>query len=455
MHCSLSSQELVSLSETIRSCLPNCTQNFMITFARKCSLLVFYNPSLFSLGYRTSVASSTDTGDEHDTDIEDPTPLPPPRPRHWARRAKEQSMAPESNSGKVTEEQSKPDDPSSPSDWSKSVPQFPLPTFKPTIQSKSLPHILMLLFTCTFLYLLSNTLAKRTTCEFIWPGLKVCKLFYLIMKTYLCLDSQSELSLASQEELTEVINFLSGAPIKLRLLSEEDTNPSMAESHMTPVDSGLGSIYSAALSSITQASTAPTCSGEKTDNKESLDEVHVTASCSQSETKERATTPDVHSCKSAEPSKRMVTIETPTSLSSEVGPVLLDKSADSDTKERCRPPSPVSDEQKNQPLNSEGADEKIHSPVLPENDNKTESGSKTNGDDEEKSDTPKPLSPSQAKQDAIDASVSSPNNSAIPKLSVASDEQTKASKTPSPVFVTVSSEECDGDKTLSISESLR
>lgn len=87
-------------------------------------------------GNRTSVASSTDTGDEHDTDIEDPTPLPPPRPRHWARRAKEQSMAPESKTGNVTEEESKPDDPSSPSDWSKSVPQFPLPTFQPTMQSK-------------------------------------------------------------------------------------------------------------------------------------------------------------------------------------------------------------------------------------------------------------------------------------------------------------------------------
>lgn len=109
------------------------------------------NPSLFFPGYRTSVASSTDTGDEHDTDIEDPTPLPPPRPRHWAKRAKEQSMAPESNSGKLTEEQSKADDPSSPSDWSKSVPQFPLPTFKPTIQSKSLTHIQNCEFTSKFL----------------------------------------------------------------------------------------------------------------------------------------------------------------------------------------------------------------------------------------------------------------------------------------------------------------
>lgn len=354
-----------------------------------------------SAGYRTSVASSTDTGDEHDTDIEDPTPLPPPRPRHWARRAKEQSMAPESNSGKLTEEQSKPDDPSSPSDWSKSVPQFPLPTFKPTIQ-----------------------------------------------------NSHSELSLASQEELTEVINFLSGAPIKLRLLSEDETNPSMAESHMTPVDSGLGSIYSVALSSVTQTSTVPTCASEKTDNRESLDE--ATASCSQSETKERVITTDVHSTKSAEPSKKLVTIETQTSLSSEDSPVLLVKSADSDSKEQCRPSSPVSDEQKNQPSNSEVADKKIQSPVLPKNDSETESGLKANNDDEEKSDTPKPLSPSQVKQDIIDAN--SPNSvpkAATPKLCVANDDQTKASKTPSPVLVTVSSGECDGDNTLSISESLR
>lgn len=94
---------------------------------------------LWISGYRTSVASSTDTGEEQDTDIDDPAPLPPPRPRHWARRAKEQSMAPESissTSGKIVEELSKADDPLSPSDWSKSVPQFPLPTFKSTMPCK-------------------------------------------------------------------------------------------------------------------------------------------------------------------------------------------------------------------------------------------------------------------------------------------------------------------------------
>ena len=48
-------------------------------------------------------------------------------------------MAPDNNtssSSKVVEEQAKADDPPSPSDWSRSVPQFPLPTFKPTMQSK-------------------------------------------------------------------------------------------------------------------------------------------------------------------------------------------------------------------------------------------------------------------------------------------------------------------------------
>ena len=110
--------------------LPLCTCRVTCTYSSV--------PLLSLSGNRTSVASSTDT--EHDTDIDDPTPLPPPRPRHWARRAKEQSMVPESNSfnsGKIAEEESKADDPSSPSDWSKSVPQFPLLTLKPTcMQSK-------------------------------------------------------------------------------------------------------------------------------------------------------------------------------------------------------------------------------------------------------------------------------------------------------------------------------
>ncbi len=272
--------------------------------------------------------------------------------------------------------------------------------------------------------------------------------FVLFAKTLFSSDSQSELSLASQEELTEVINFLSGAPIKLRLLSDDDTNPSMADSHMTPVDSGLGSIYSVALSNITQPSSAAPCASEKTDNKESIDE--VAPSCSQSETKERATTPEVHSSKDAEPS--MVTIETQTSPSSELCPVLLVKSADSDSKEEHGCPSPASDGRQKQPSNKEKeTNDEIQKLVLPENDSKQES-------DDEKSITPQPVSPSQAKHDAVDVIDTSPDSVSkadTPKLSVGNDEQTKANKTASPVFVTVSSEECDGDNTVSISESLR
>ena len=55
-------------------------------------------------------------------------------------------MVPEGNSsipGKIADEDCKADDPSSPSDWSRSVPQFPLPTFKPTMQSKFIYHNLM------------------------------------------------------------------------------------------------------------------------------------------------------------------------------------------------------------------------------------------------------------------------------------------------------------------------
>ena len=118
---------LVPMTDVQNDCLPCIHCN-------KLKQLVFY-----SLGNRTSVASSTDTGDDHDTDIDDPTPLPPPRPRRWAKKAKEQSMAPDNNassSSKMVEEQTKTDDPPSPSDWSRSVPQFPLPTFKPTMQSK-------------------------------------------------------------------------------------------------------------------------------------------------------------------------------------------------------------------------------------------------------------------------------------------------------------------------------
>lgn len=257
------------------------------------------------------------------------------------------------------------------------------------------------------------------------------------------------MSLASQEELTDVINFLSGAPIKLRLVSDDDANPSMAESHMTPIDSGLGSIYSAALSNVTVPSTATAYACEKTDNKESCSE--VTPSVNLSETKERAKTPDLHLCTSVESSKEaMVTTETQTSPSTELCPVLFVKSANSDSESQCEDDHPSKGD--------EGNSVRIPSPVLPQSNTKLDSESTTSDSAENKNDTPQPGSPSQAKQEGVDASITSPDSVPMadtPNLSVANDQQIKQSKIPSPVLVTVSSEECDGDKTLSISESLR
>ena len=99
-------------------------------------LIFVVDKLLWSLGNHTSVASSTDTGDDHDTDIEDLLPLPPPRPRHWAKRAKEQSMMPDCNSSSTVKPENEHSKTDNASDWSRSIPQFPLPTFKSTMQSK-------------------------------------------------------------------------------------------------------------------------------------------------------------------------------------------------------------------------------------------------------------------------------------------------------------------------------
>ena len=64
--------------------------------------------------------------------------------------------------------------------------------------------------------------------------------------------SQSQLSLASEEELVEVINFLSGAPLRRRtpVSDEKDTN-TVIGSHVMSTDSGMGSCLSVASSYFT------------------------------------------------------------------------------------------------------------------------------------------------------------------------------------------------------------
>lgn len=259
-------------------------------------------------------------------------------------------------------------------------------------------------------------------------------------KKSLFLDCQSELSLASQEELTDVINFLSGAPIKHRLLSDDDANPSMAESHMTPIDSGLGSIYSVALSNITVPSSATACPNEETEKKESCNK-------SQSETKESVNTPVLNLCEGVNSSQgTMVTTETQTSPSTETCPVLFVKSANADNE---------SQPEQNQPA-KEDKEGGVKNPVLelPPDNAKSESENKT----VDGADTPQPVLPSQTKQDGSDLSVKSTDSAPLadaPTLSIAINQQVKQSKTPSPVLVTVSSDECPDEKTVTISESLR
>ena len=278
----------------------------------------------------------------------------------------------------------------------------------------------------------------------------------ILINLFFSADSQSELSLASQEELTEVINFLSGAPIKLRLLND-DADSSLADSHMTPIDSGLGSIYSVALSSITQPSVAPTHACEKADDKGSPD---VKPSQSQLKTKESNSSSvdkTAVSFKDVEPPKKeMVTMETQTSPTTEVTPVLFVKSANADDQELSGSLLKGSGEQGTQPTPEDS--------IKHDSESKVESASKVDGDndDKEKTSIPQTASSSSSslkvKQDVTrvsDANSENTQDTEMAKLSTSNEEQANPNKTPSPVLVTVSSEEGNDDKTVSISESLR
>lgn len=348
------------------------------------------------IGNHTSVASSTDTGDDHDTDIEDLLPLPPPRPRHWAKRAKEQSMMPDCNSSSTVKPDNEHSKTDNASDWSRSIPQFPLPTFKSTMQS-----------------------------------------------------CQSELSLASQEELTEVINFLSGAPIKRRLLNDDDSNRSVAESHMTPVDSGLGSIYSGALSSVTQGSVAPVLVESKMNDKTKQPE-------NMSETKESSSSHNldlVLDCTDNEMSQnrektKMVSMETQTSPTTEVCPVVINKPTNGNGQKRDqRQDSGEKNKRNSQASSKVGRKYK----------NKKDKNVDANTESKEKTASLQSASRQQKKESSpvnivkINAPVTSPT----PTSSAQDVKQVEAMKKISPTHVTVSSDKSDDSKTVSISRSLR
>ena len=209
---------------------------------------------------------------------------------------------------------------------------------------------------------------------------------------------------------------------------------------MTPIDSGLGSIYSVALSGMTLPSCAPTQTGEK-----------VEGSIKGAETEESSSSPDdraVDSPKNTTPSKtEMVTMETQTSPTTEVCPILFVKSANADDQEQDKSLQTSSGKRDNQPLEEDCI-------------NLIKSESKTDGDNDDKEknavvqESP-PTTLLQVKEDESNVIPENVLDTETAKLSIGNDKQTKPSETPSPVLVTVSLEECNDDKTVSISASLR
>ena len=109
------------------------------------------------------------------------------------------------------------------------------------------------------------------------------------------------MSLASQEELDEVINLLSGAPLAQASGQEEK----FAEgSHMTPIDSGMGSLLSVPTSSISISRPSAANLGA------SLPQVHVSAAGSDTKT---ASSTQASSEESRPQSPEKETVDTQTS----------------------------------------------------------------------------------------------------------------------------------------------
>ena len=213
---------------------------------------------------------------------------------------------------------------------------------------------------------------------------------------------------------------------------------------MTPIDSGLGSIYSVALSSVSQLDNKGTCDTKLFNNP--------------SETKENLScTVDIAADSSKDmklPITEMVSMETQTSPTTEVCPILSVEPANADSQEGDGSGlTPDSSEQDSQ--------------FMPKDSIKCVSEGKIDDetDDKEKSTTPQesssssPLPSLQVEEDVTSASDGNAENSSeietAPKLNTGNEEQVETNKTPSPVLVTVNSEDCDDDKAVSISESLR
>lgn len=74
------------------------------------------------------ITSNSETSHELVEDMGTFAPLPPPRPKHWARKVRQQNMTDQttSESDKNIKEDTK-------DDWFSADSKFPIPMFKPTL----------------------------------------------------------------------------------------------------------------------------------------------------------------------------------------------------------------------------------------------------------------------------------------------------------------------------------
>ena len=272
---------------------------------------------------------------------------------------------------------------------------------------------------------------------------------YLLCKCSLFIaGAQSFLSLASQEELEEVINLLSGA--SLSFATRADKFPE--GSHLTPIDSGIGSLLSVPASSISRASNA-TLSGTDVNGQAgntSLPQVQISAAESDisTQTNDAQLTDDTGS-----QSPKRDTVETQSSPTEVLPPVSFDESE-----------AGVKSDEATQDVSSETVFSETENILPPEALNKNTAispGSTASADQGEslsESVISEPDKTSTASPSAMEGSNSVEQAEACEETSqgCVETERDSSPDSSSPVLVTVTSvEECDGNKEVSIIESLR
>lgn len=272
---------------------------------------------------------------------------------------------------------------------------------------------------------------------------------YLLCKCSLFIaGAQSFLSLASQEELEEVINLLSGA--SLSFATRADKFPE--GSHLTPIDSGIGSLLSVPASSISRASNA-TLSGTDVNGQAgntSLPQVQISAAESDisTQTTDAQLTDDTGS-----QSPKRDTVETQSSPTEVLPPVSFDESE-----------AGVKSDEATQDVSSETVFSETENILPPEALNKNTAispGSTASADQGEslsESVISEPDKTSTASPSAVEGSNSVEQAEACEETSqgCVETERDSSPDSSSPVLVTVTSvEECDGNKEVSIIESLR